>query len=77
MEEGCVTFFFPLVCTSSALLRLKSYSSAVTFLNSSLAVDFFFLVCFAEKFLTLLFGFISSGETADLCVRFIPASFWN
>lgn len=40
VKKGLLLLGFFLVCTSSALLRLKSYSSAVTFLNSSLAVNF-------------------------------------
>lgn len=52
VKKGLLLLFFFLVCTSSALLRLKSYSSAVTFLNSSLAVNFSGLCC--RKFSSFL-----------------------
>lgn len=72
-EEGFVTFFFFLLVCSSALLRLKSYSAAVTFLNSSLAVDF---CAFCHR-KSLPIWLVSSVETEELHIPFIPASFWN
>lgn len=68
----CYFFFFLPVC-SSALLRLKSYSAAVTFLNSSLAVDF---CAFCHR-KSLPIWLVSSVETEELHIPFIPASFWN
>lgn len=71
VKKGLLLFFFFLLVCSSALLRLKSYSAAVTFLNSSLAVDF---CAFCHR-KSLPIWLVSSVETEELHIPFIPASF--
>lgn len=70
VKKGLLLFFVLLV-SSSALLMLKSYSAAVTFLNSSLAVDF---SAFCHR-KSLPIWSVSSVETEELHIPFIPASF--
>lgn len=72
VKKGLFVCFFFLVC-SSTLLRLRSYSGAATFLNSSWLLIFLLLA--AEN--PFIFGLVSSVETEELYIPFIPASFWN
>lgn len=55
VKKGLFPFFFSLLVCFGALLRLKSYFGAVTFLNSSLAVDFSASCC--TKSLHIWFSF--------------------
>lgn len=70
VKKGLFVFFFLLVC-SSTLPRLRSYSGAVTFLNSSWLLVFLLLA--PEN--PFIFGLVSSVETEELYIPSIQQAF--